>query len=611
MGMHNKAVRWLGTGVWGAALVALLGCTDEESNRLFVVGPDSALTEMALMIPAIQAPPSGTSRANKLQLIDFDVELRDAFARAAPGIGLFAADPFFGERGWNLWSTGRNRTSDPRLPALGGLGTERIRRFCALWPPNFGGIGPGFWDLFCEMEGMKPLTRFTIMLVRYGTRVNGQLDAVEKLLTGTVTEPDELILLGGRPRGYPDVPCDFTTGVPVLPDANPFVLGFADSRSNGRIQFFDCVPVSAGFWWANDGSAQPPPGAADSVAFAPNRLATFNLPTYNYVVLVEGEGTVANPVPPGPHVFRWQVGVDLDENGLPINNAFAPFPTAKLSEAALAGGKGAKNQPDSVRLTLTNLKELTGGAVYQLWFFGGGTTPEPATGRYLHIGPDGTTLLDVAASSFVGGLGQHIAHLDYPAIDVGRTHVLVSIEAGPGASAPSASQPLWLRALQDFGETKSLTQALSFGTFAGGDALRVWSISGQGLGNLFGPEMRINFAHLPRPPVGYQYVGWIVGDPAKGDETLVRLPNESFTSPPREYAELTNADVEAVSAVVQALEILEATQRFCWESVSGCPGPFSLAAPAKRYLLTLEPKAGQAEQKGPTDVLAGSLPVRE
>jgi hypothetical protein len=161
---------------------------------------------------------------------------------------------------------------------------------------------------------------------------------------------------------------------------------------------------------------------------------------------------------------------------------------------------------------------------------------------------------------------------------------------------------------QDFGVVKSLSvPPILFGTrdLADPGAFRLWSISGKGTGGLFGDEFRERYEHLPRPPVGYKYVGWL----ASGDTLFVRLPDESFTSPPPEWAVLEAADTDdTISDVVQPLEILVAFTRICLTQVSGCQGPYDLGA-YDTFLLTLEPRSGVDSEIGPTRVLEALVPT--
>jgi hypothetical protein len=137
------------------------------------------------------------------------------------------------------------------------------------------------------------------------------------------------------------------------------------------------------------------------------------------------------------------------------------------------------------------------------------------------------------------------------------------------------------------------------------DEFRLWSISGKGTGGLFGDEFRERYENLPRPPVGYKYVGWL----GSGDTLFVRLPDESFTSPPPEYAVLETADTDdTISDVVQPGRILVAFTRICLTDVSGCQGPYDLGA-YDTFYLTLEPRAFTESEIGPTRVLEALVPT--
>jgi hypothetical protein len=298
-------------------------------------------TAVTLTLGSATGTNEATASISGLNAVSFTAE-----GEAGTGVfGFINSNNPFNVPAYDLTIQGRNGSQDPRLPAIadpdaavGELTGEIPGLFGTLGvlvtpgvlaPMGFTHIPADSWDLFIKVTNLNPNTRYTVILARQALRVNGALD-VEQVVNGVpVTAPDELVLLDGTgPDGHPNTPCDFSTAVPVLATANPLVLGFFDTDDGGS-GIIDCVPQASGQWWADD-SEPVPPGVENLAPFIPNSLITsigrFDLPSFNYLYLVEGQGTAMNPVPPGPPVLRWQIGIDLDLAGNPIPFGFAPFP---------------------------------------------------------------------------------------------------------------------------------------------------------------------------------------------------------------------------------------------------------------------------------------------
>lgn len=618
----NVVGRWIGrASLAGGLAIAFAGCPDSPEEITESASPSA----FNFPVATVFEEPTGSFAVNRLTLAAFDTTVTNAFDREVTGLdglGMFAADPFFDFPGWNLWSTGRNSTQDPRLPALSGTGTEAVDRFCGLWGPGFGG-GTGVWDLFCEMQGMTALGRYTIMLARYATRINGALDASEVLLTGSVTNPDELVLLGGTPDGFPTTPCDFSTFVNPIANANPLVLGFADADASGAIQFIDCLIDSGGIWWAST-EGPPPAGAADSAAFAPNVQQTFGLPEYNYVVLVLGQGTLVDPVPVGPHAFRWQVGPDILEDGTPINNGLAPFPDGPATVPELVNAPGGAGRPDSVSVTFNRLEALAGGALYEAWLVNPLTgSMVPAVGTYNRIKiiaerdpitgdiiatRDSVVETISATASFLGGDQEDGFRHELIFSDATvapetlgvHSHLMLTVDGTPGDMTPSDARPFWITitnqngtATNFFDDVINSSGGTNFGTFnvTNAAASRTYSAQGIGLGGVRDDILSVDLENLSRPPVGYQYVAWLVPDSG----AAVQLPE--ITGPPPQRVSLADADTDLVPGLVTTTGILQANFRAV-ESDLGAGFDFS-GFPT--FMVTLEPKAG--------DPALGSLPA--
>lgn len=613
---QRKMMRSLSSAVLGGALLLTLGgCLREDENALVVLGPDSAVVVVPLVRPAFLRPAQGTATANRLELISFDQTPPDAFGRATSEFGY--GWRLTNSRPWYIFDlAARNMTTDPRLPALGGLGTEDIEQArapfgaCRLGDGgNFWG-GTGGWDFFCFLEGLKPNTDYSALLYRYALNVNGELDVPEMLLNGAVAQPDEFVPLGGSPGGYPTELCDFdparpTFTVGVTGDQNPLNMGFVTTDANGML-VFDCLVGSGGFW-ADEFLTDPA-----EAPMAPNRFESFGLPKYNYIVIFEGTGTPAAPIPSGPMVIRFKVGVDIDQSGNPVGNSFGPLPTSGLNPFQLAEADFAESRPDSIILRLRNLAVLS-SSVYQLYALTSGGAVGPLDFRYSNVVPleagDSVVIADTLndgspriLASIEGGANTHVLKVEHPD---DATHIFAAVQSAAGG-APSSVQPLWMEGgIQPPGVVKTKSFGVNFGTFAlDGVEQRTWAIGGSASGGLFGDEFRQRYNLLPRPPVGYRYVTWL----ASGDTLFQRLPDASFTSPPPEYAVLEAADTDmGISDVVQPITILEAFTRICLDQTSGCEGPFDLSG-FDRFLLTLEPRAADPSEPGPTVVLEGLIP---
>jgi hypothetical protein len=351
---------------------------------------------------------------------------------------------------------------------------------------------------------------------------------------------------------------------------------------------FDCIDAAGNQVWACEATSTD-----QSLSIvAPNQQVRHTFPNYNYMTVWETnpDGT---PNYNAPHV-RYQLGTDLSSLGGPINNAYAPFPRSALTDAELALGTGAVSRPDTVTFSLNNMKELSGTAAYQVWAIdaaGAATALD-----FLYTPPGGT---QTTASSFVGGEGTHEVIVEYPD---DATTLVISLESSAGAASPGAAQILWAPGLQEAGPSKVTNLPISFGTFS---EMRTWGISGLGEGGLLGDELRYLYQALPRPPVGYKYVGWL----SSGDTLFARLDDATFTTPPGDgYQELANADTDTdISDLVVETQILEAMTKICVES--GETGCFNIGS-YDTFFIGLEPKSGIMTDPGPTRVLQGVLPAQ-
>ncbi|HSG82759.1 MAG TPA: hypothetical protein VLC48_10935 [Gemmatimonadota bacterium] len=604
LAIQRELTRRVGLASLGAVLLlAFAGCAREDQNKLVIVGPDSS-SAVAPLAPGTQLEPAGDMVYTRLITLDFNLSNPDAFGRATSNKGLGHLSNTYLFNGYE-----RNSSNDYRLPALGGSGTEACDPTypsggCRLGDATYGGGTHTDW--WSGMTGFSASTDYVLVYTRYRLDVRGQLDTPEMLIFGSVAQPDSLIPLDGVPSGYETSYCNYNFGSDaalfgVTGTQNPFVTGFATSDASGYLEF-DCL-VNYNGLWNNFG------GSADGVPMAPNTLQAFSLPRYNYVEVYEN-AAIPNPATDAP-VFRIQTGIDLDASGQPIPNSYGPLPTVGLGDA-VGLADAATSTPDSVVLTLDYLTELE-DLVYTLWAkFDDGSVEGV---QFEYTASDGTGIVEgpTVATSIGGGPYTYELRFDFPADTSEEVQFFVSIGEAAAATA-SDTQPLFneeeIPGVFPAGTTKSLSAPdILFGTFdLGGADQRVYVSSGRGSGGLFGPEFIYDFESLPRPPVGYQYVGYLAGP-----DSVARLPDESFTSPPREYAVLTDADVETdISSMITSSLILEARNRLCTgdtpSSGPACAGPYDLSL-YTTYYLTLEAKDAVGEIVGPTRVLTGTVPA--
>lgn len=637
--MSPRVVRYWGTrvGLLGGTALLLAGCP-QDASEITAFASDPSWN---FPVAGSYVEPVGSYGIESFVLADFDPDLTsDAFGRAS---GDFLGFNFSPAR-YLLDPAARNSTDDPRVPALGGLGTEAVGgNQCRFGDGDFWGGSDG-WDFFCFLEGLRPNTDYTVMLVRYALTVNGDLDTEEILLSGAITQPDELALLGGTPGGYPLELCDFDPNRPtftigVTGDQNPLVMGFVTSNANGAL-VFDCLVGSGGFWSA--GALTDPAEAP----FAPNEIASFDVPRYNYVVVVEGLGTAIDPVPPGDHVMRFQVGVDIDASGTPIANGLAPLPDRAATDDELLFAPGGAGRPNELTATFNNLEELAGGAEYSAWLVNpvtGAFLPaigtynrikiiaerDPITGEVIST-RDSTPPVETVAgvNSFVGGMQEDGFRHQLVLTDAGLpggaadsvgfyTHLVLTIAESPSLANMSDSRPLWFQYTDQGGTPDNFFDdafdidagRTRFGNFDMADPAdsRLFSGQGQGQGGFREEVLSIDMRRLSRPPVGYEFVAWVIDE----DGNAVRMP--AITGPPPERVSLTDADVQLIPDIVTSNGILEAnfqaTQSELGVTWFDVNADTLTGTSLRQVLVTLEAKVGDSGL-GTIPVQIGAVPPR-
>jgi hypothetical protein len=466
-----------------------------------------------------------------------DTSVANAFGRAS-GDALMFYDDVAGA--FNVFGLDRNGSNDNRTPVLADMDAAGVS-FCDLNSPYVWEVGVGAWDFYCDVGGLNASATYTVMMVNYALTVNGELDQVAVQLDQPITANDALVVSGGTAQGTPLVECNYSTLTDVPVNANPLVMGFIATDPNGD-GTIDCLPtsglVSPPQWWT-DVTSYTPPGYADSTVTGPNDGVSpvpLARNQYNYMVLVEGQGTVVNPVPTGAHAMRWQIANDVTAAGPAVNNAQAPFPT----EPTTSAGPGVSLQAGTLEMWWTNLAALD-GSVYQVWVY------NEETGDLKS--PSGDWSATDAAGDPAGsatGVQSFNTQADWDNIFVTSdaigqyTHVFLSVTSAP-ASAPTTVQPMWAQYTDMAGEptdpfqwTFNTAENMDFGTFGTGDPV-VWTSQGNGEGGFWGTEcnpdpddldhcqgptntLEVIFRNLQVPPVGYYYKAYLIeGGPTPGE----------------------------------------------------------------------------------------------
>lgn len=516
-------------GAWALTLAAAVaaGC---ESGAIVEVTADRKVYHIAFDVQAPELPRGGFDLS--LGFLGMDLTFPDAFGRATGPLGHFGNIPTaFGEApGFTIAPALRNASADPRAPALlpgnGGPGG-----YLGLFPPAFAGIGPGWWNLLGEVRGLQPNSVYTVVLARMALEVRGGLDQPGVLTGEPDPTADSLYYLGGEPSGNStSVLCAFEEGIPVDAGRNPVALGFIVTDATGAA-VIDCLPVAVGTspWW-RDNSTYLPATALDSLPFGSNAPGETLLPgQYNYVLLIPGQGTDANPIPPGRPVLRAQVGPDIDADGKVIANAFAPFPSGPMPEEELVLAPGARGVPNGITVTVEGLPELTGNAVYKAWLFNGedpSRAPVAAMGEITYV-EGAETRAGGTAATFRGGPGV-VTTLAVSDATLGTArvrdfdHIAIAVHR-EGDSASPAPAALWARYVDhrgtpgDFFDNINFNSGtLRFGTFQPDAVVRSrdYAPGGTIRGSFYRDTLLVLAEGAAVPPPGFHYELWL--QPAGG-----------------------------------------------------------------------------------------------
>ena len=649
-----------------AGLAVLAAC--EHGDPVSEGGGPLGRATLISSTPSAATLPRGTA-TSYTRFGGFSTALDDAFGRrssnATQARRTQAFISFTGCCSIFEWyqSGGRNASPellDPRLPAIQSTTAvidDPEGGYLDLYTPDpaFGYPGADFWELYTPgFSGLEPGTQYQVAFVHYRLEVRGELDHVERMLTGTVTEPDSLVKVSGTAA---EINTDWGDAAPEGcapypgPTANPFVIATQDADDDGFVAFDKCWQSTNGIWGLDnfDQQARSMIGRNDNVAY--------DLPNYNYIEVWEGTYGAG----PGP-VFRMQIAQDLDLNGKPIANAYAPFPTPAsplvvegaaplvatgsepipdlqptfpLGEDVLATLTGAIGVPDSVSITLNSLARLEQGA-YKVWYLNPTTgAAKPAVGTYTRT-LSGVVQDDAAAgvSTFAGGPGT-ITFTSRPYLEDAGAYtdslriVVVTKEADAAAAAPSGSQPLWQSIFKLppavaggnllFGDFNSGTGPFRFvpqGTLSGailGDTVPVFvteSVDGQQVQvrqlEFRGSVIEVTMTGLTRPPEGYRYQAYLFtaasAEPAV-DSALVSMGGLKD----RSGASLDDADTAAPGANVSATRIEFGQVRY--DVATEGPADDTICQ-YDRLRVYLEPKGMSTAEHPPTRIFDLALPGR-
>jgi len=651
------------------ALIALAAC--EHGDPVSQGGGPLGRATLVSSSPSSATLPSGTA-TSFTHFGGFSTDIPDAFSRMPATANLArrtqAFATFTGCCTVFEWyqNGGRNASPellDPRLPAIQSTTAvidDPEGGYVDLYVPDpaVGYPGADFWEMFTPgFSGLKPNTQYQIAFVLYRLDVRGELDHVERMLTGTVTEPDSLVLAPGT---LAEINTDWSDAAPegcadYVAGANPFAVATLPSDADGflldpEIGGIDkCWKANNGLWTLEsfDVNSRSMVGRNDNTAY--------DLPNYNYIEIWEGTyGAGAGPV------FRMQIAQDLDLNGKPIANAFAPFPAPAtpfvangdppipdqeaefpLSADVLATLSGAIGVPDSVMVTATNVARLDQG-VYKVWYVNPTTgAAKPAVGKYTRT-LDGVVQADsaVGTSTFQGGQGTitftsgpYLADAGTPegTYDDSLRFVVITKEVEATAATPSGSQPLWQNIFKLPPGTAG--GSLFFGDFNSGTSrfrfIPQGSLSGAVLGDTVavmvtdtvdnqvvqvrqlefqGSVIDVTMTGLTRPPEGYRYQAYLF---TSRDESTTPVTDSALVNigglKDRAGESLDDADVATASANISAtrIEFAQLLYDVAREEPAG-----DVICQYDRLRVYLEPKGRAVGDAPPTLIFNLALPGR-
>ena len=601
---------------FGIALAVLAaGCEHDEVTELVSRDGATTIPVIDLTTAASGGFLSGTRATNQfLSSGPFDTTITDAFGRAtaqaANFVTPFAAPANCGFYGPLVYVPGtaqatytipRRYRPDLVENALGVdlAGCNTVVHYI-VQPGNAGnGAGNTVWEFWYEFSGLAASTRYVWGLARYQLDQRGALDIAELLLTGAVTASDSLVFgaadfspNGRKAATVYTTNCASVNIVQPVAGANPHLLGSAVSSAGGAIDLDQTACANAASAWGNLGTAKSPVPANNNTAL--------NNVQYNFLVVWEA---LADSTPNYDRpVYRQQIGPLLTTAGAVVNNSYAPVPTAALTTAQLALRPGATASPDTIRVTANGLVPLTAGNVYQVWIRTAAGVASKVTGRVvrLNAGAVVDTLSDVNEFNVAAGMDGATMEFDFLPYRAEPYNAAIVTVGAAGAGTLPSSQPLWTAMVTQKvpgGALPSLSSTLSFGSYNSGTSPRLFGAAGAATGGIFGTELRENVLRIPRPPIGYQYEGWLVS--STGATAPMNLG--PILSPYPDLQPLTDADT-STSPPLSGVEITQAAVRFVASDAA-------FYCSWDRVQVRLSPKA-TAGSLPPTILLSGTNPRR-
>ncbi|MGI8496558.1 MAG: hypothetical protein ACR2OG_03100 [Gemmatimonadaceae bacterium] len=559
----------------GTAVFALVAC--EHTDPVSVAGGERGAAQLVAGGATNANLPNGSISFTSLNLA-LDPANRDAFSRKpTTAVGL-QYGRYFRKNGaqdlWQFpWDVSRNSSAarnDPRWPFLQSPtatidADNAYNNALTIWQPESPEEegGDNYYEPYTQLGGLQPGAVYVTAFVKRRLKVVGNLDQADRLINGTVTAPDSLLLATGA---VVTAVTPWTNKAPVGcapfpgPTTAAFVFDVSVADATGGVGFDNCFQGGNGIWTASGF------GTRSLLLIAPDDDAAPPPAAFNYIeVWKTAFGT-------GTPVMRIQVGQDVDVSGNPVANTFSPFPAPNtklfgsssegppatdknsafpLTISSLIQLSGLVGTPNNFTVTLNNLQKKAQG-VYKVWAINPTSgVAVPLAGLYKRtlngVAVDSTT---TPSSTFLGGPGtitftvsNYLTQIAPKTASDSLRFFLVTNEDDAGATTPSLSQAVWGPIFKLPGQALSTTEI--FGNFnvlptaqdtsAPQKFVSQGSVSGGVLGDtsvvivdsagvklrraqFVGSILNLRFSNIARPPVGYEYRGFLVGK-----DTTVKL----------------------------------------------------------------------------------------
>ncbi|HXV90893.1 MAG TPA: hypothetical protein VD707_05945 [Gemmatimonadales bacterium] len=599
---------------FGIALVVLAAaCEHNEVTELISRDGATTIPVIDLNTAAAGGFLSGTRVTNRfLSSGPFDTSITNAFGRTTANPPYFRLDVngYYGTAtslmyfpnapGIAAWTPPTAYLPTVAPAANAGTGGFAPNAVAYIVQPGHPGNGAGntVWEFWFEVHGLAADTRYIMGLARYAVEQRGALDIAEMLLTGAVTQPDTLVFptgdfneAGKKANGVYTTNCASVNILQPVAGANPHLIAGGTSDATGYAGFDQTACANAASAWGNLGTAK-------SAVAANSNTAPANV-QYNFLVIWEAEAD-STPNYDKP-ALRVQIAPLLTTTGQVVNNSYAPFPTAALTGAQLALLPGATASPDTIGVTANGLVPLAAGNAYQVWLTTAAGTAAKVSGRVIRL--NAGAVVDTVAgdvSEFTIGAGMDGARMEFDFLPFRAEPYNAAVVAvgAVGAGTLPASQPLWTSMVTQKvpgGAVPSLSSSLSFGSFDGGSGPRLFGAAGTATGGIFGTELREDIKRIPRPPVGYQYEGWLVSS----TDATAPLSLGPILSPYPDLQPLTDADI-STDPPLSGVEVTQAAVRYVATAAA-------FYCDWDRVQVRLGPKNG-AGSLPPTILLSGTNP---